>query len=43
MFQLNSGTTGAISTKLGTHDYIYIYILYKEMDVCMFVGMYVPA
>jgi hypothetical protein len=26
MFQHNSGTPGAISTKLGTHMTIYIYI-----------------
>jgi hypothetical protein len=28
MFQNNSGMPGAISTKLGTHDYIYIYKYY---------------
>jgi hypothetical protein len=49
MSQHNSGTSGAISTKLGTHMTIcmcknlmcvYIYIYKIEMD---YVCMYVPA
>jgi hypothetical protein len=37
MFQHNSGTLGAISTKLGTHMaiYIYIYIKHTQIDVCV--------
>jgi hypothetical protein len=51
MFHHNSGTPGAISTKLGTHIAIYIHItyiyinviyIYIYMCVCI-VCMYVPA
>jgi hypothetical protein len=46
MFQHNSGTPGAITTKLGTHDYIYIiyiniiYNLYIYKWVCLCVCMF---
>jgi hypothetical protein len=48
MFEHNSGTPGAISTKLGTHIAIYIYVcknlisiylsnIYIKMHVCVYV------
>jgi chromate transport protein ChrA len=45
VFQHNSGTPGAISTKLGTHMTIYIYqyciiYTYKWMYVCLWVCMF---
>jgi hypothetical protein len=45
MFQHNSVTPGAISTKLGTHMTIYIYYIFIhiKMGVCVFVCMYVLA
>jgi hypothetical protein len=52
MSQYNFGTPAAISTKLGTHMTIcmyenlvlyYISIYIKNINGCVFLGMFVPA